>query len=516
MVVIPSNTTILCVDDEASGLYFRKLILEQHGYCVLTAVSASEGLDIFRASDVDLVVTDHLLGRGTGTKMAAEIRSIKPEVPIIVLSGTSDVPEGLEHADIFLSKTEGPEKLLVEIQTLLARQQPAAKPTSGLPATMPCDAESGSSQALLAAIVEGSDDAILSKTLEGIVTSWNRAAEHMYGYSSEEIVGKPVSILLPPDRPNEVRDILSRLKRGERLKHYETSRVAKDGHQLNVSLTISPIQDAQGRIVGASTIARDITPLKMAEQALRNSEKLAVAGRMAATVAHEINNPIESVSNILYLLENSKAVDETSRGFVRAAQEELKRISQITKVTLGFDRNWERRQVQVKISDLVEDVLTLYSRKSASLGISIEKHYRGEGIVTGDAGELRQVFSNLILNAMEALTKAGSRLRIGIFDATDWKDPNLRGVRTIISDNGPGIPLADRALIFDPFYTTKGEEGTGVGLWVSRGIVENHGGSISFKTRLTPQHSGTAFSVFLPLVGGVNTASQHAANHNPR
>jgi len=268
--------------------------------------------------------------------------------------------------------------------------------------------------------------------------------------------------------------------------------------------------------VGASTIARDITPLKMAEQALRNSEKLAVAGRMAATVAHEINNPIESVSNILYLLENSKAVDETSRGFVRAAQEELKRISQITKVTLGFYRNWERRQVQVKISDLVEDVLTLYSRKSASLGISIEKHYRGEGIVTGDAGELRQVFSNLILNAMEALTKAGSRLRIGIFDAADWKDPNLRGVRTIISDNGPGIPLADRALIFDPFYTTKGEEGTGVGLWVSRGIVENHGGSISFKTRLTPQHSGTAFSVFLPLVGGVNTASQHAANHNPR
>jgi two-component system, chemotaxis family, CheB/CheR fusion protein len=507
MVVIPSNTTILCVDDEASGLYFRKLILEQHGYRVLTAVSASEGLDIFKASDVDLVVTDHLLGRGTGTKMAAEIRSLKPEVPIIVLSGTSDVPEGLEHADIFLSKTEGPEKLLVEIQALLACRQPAAKPSGSLPKLLPFDPENGTFQALLAAIVEGSDDAIFSKTLEGIVTSWNRAAERMYGYSSEEIVGKPLSILLPPDRPNEVRDILTRLKRGERLKHYETTRVAKDGHPLNVSLTISPIQDAQGKIVGASTIARDITRLKMAEQALRNSERLAVAGRMAATVAHEINNPIESVSNILYLLGNSKALDETSREFVRAAQEELKRISQITKVTLGFYRNWERRQVPVKIIDLVENVLTLYSRKSASLGISIEKQYRSEGIVTGDAGELRQVFSNLILNAMEALTKAGSRLRIRIFDSADWKDRNLRGVRTIISDNGPGIPLADRARIFDPFYTTKGEEGTGVGLWVSRGIVENHAGSICFKTRVTPQHSGTAFSVFLPLVSGVDNAS---------
>ena len=507
MVVIPSNTTILCVDDEASGLYFRKLILEQHGYRVLTATSASEGLDVFQENDVDLVVTDHLLGRGTGTKMAAQIRSLKPGVPIIVLSGTSDVPEGLKHADTFLSKTEGPEKLLVEIQALLARREPGVKPTSGLSKTTPFDLESGTSQALLAAIVEGSDDAIFSKTLEGIVTSWNKSAERMYGYSSEEMVGKPVSILLPPDRPNEVRDILSRLKRDERLNHYETTRIAKDGHQLNVFLTISPIQDAQGKIVGASTIARDITRLKLAEQALRNSEKLAVAGRMAATVAHEINNPIESVSNILYLLENSKAVDETSRGFVRAAQEELKRISQITKVTLGFYRNLGGRQAPVKIIDLVENVLTLYSRKSASLGIAIEKQYRGEGIVTGDAGELRQVFSNLILNAMEALTKAGSRLRIRIFDSVDWKDRNLRGVRTIISDNGPGIPLADRARIFDPFYTTKGEEGTGVGLWVSRGIVESHTGSIRFKTRVAPQHSGTAFCVFLPFTSGVNTAS---------
>ena len=507
MVVIPSNTTILCVDDEASGLYFRKLILEQHGYRVLTAVSASEGLDIFKGSDIDLVVTDHLLGRGTGTKMAAEIRSLKPEAPIIVLSGTSDVPEGLEHADIFLSKTEGPEKLLVEIQDLLARRQSAANSAGSLSKILPFDTEGGAFQALLAAMVEGSDDAIFSKTLDGIVTSWNRAAERMYGYPRQEMVGKPISILLPPDRPNEVRDILSRLKRGESLKHYETTRVAKDGHQLNVSLTISPIQDAQGKIVGASTIARDITRLKMAEQALRNSERLAVAGRMAATVAHEINNPIESVGNILYLLGKTKALDETSREFVRAAQEELKRISQITRVTLGFYRNWERRQVQVKIIDLVENVLTLYSRKSASLGISIEKQYRGEGIVTGDAGELRQVFSNLILNAMEALTKAGSRLRIRIFDSADWKDRNLRGVRTIISDNGPGIPVADRARIFDPFYTTKGEEGTGVGLWVSRGIVESHAGSISFKSRVTPQRSGTAFSVFLPLVSGVDNAS---------
>ena len=194
----------------------------------------------------------------------------------------------------------------------------------------------------------------------------------MYGYRGDEIIGKPVSILLPSDRPNEVHDILQRLNRGERIEHFETRRLAKDGRQLSVSLTVSPIRDSHGNIVGASTIARDITQIKMAEQALRNSEKLAVAGRMAATVAHEINNPVEAVSNILYLLENSTQLDDTARQFVRAAQTELRRIGQITKLTLGFYRGGEHRKTQVRITELIDDVLTLYARQIESLGISQE------------------------------------------------------------------------------------------------------------------------------------------------
>src|ERR1700758_3521067 len=285
MAVNPSKT-ILCIDDEASGLYFRKLILEQQGYQVLTAQSADEGLDQFKTNRIDLVVTDHLLGRGTGTAMAAEMRRLQPDVPIIILSGTTDLPKGLENADVFLSKTEGPEKLLREIESLLGRQPAVTGPPAEAAKATRFDLESDTLQALLAAIVEGSNDAVFSKTLNGIVTSWNKAAEQMYGYRDDEMVGKPVTILQPPDRPNEVKEILERINRGERIEHFESVRVAKNGRQLNVSLTISPIRDAKGNIVGASSIARDITHAKMAEQALRNSEKLAVAGRMAATVAH--------------------------------------------------------------------------------------------------------------------------------------------------------------------------------------------------------------------------------------
>jgi PAS domain S-box-containing protein len=494
------TSTILCVDDEAAGLYFRKLILERQGYIVVTATSADQGLELFKARNIDLVVTDHLMGRATGTKMAAEIKRLKPGVPIILLSGTTNIPEGLENADIFLPKTEGPDKLLEKVRELLAlNRRNSADVHEEKPESL-FSLETGPLQSLLAAIVESSDDAIFSKTLDGIITSWNKAAERMYGYSVGEVIGKPVSLLMPPDRPNEMKDILERLRRGERMEHLQARRRAKDGRELIVELNISPIRDGLGKIVGASTTARDVTQVKMAEQAIRSSEKLAVAGRMAATVAHEINNPLEAITNILYLLENSAQLDDTAREFVRAAQTELKRISQITKLTLGFHRGAESSQTPVKITELIDDVLTLYERKVVTLGIAVKKRYHGTGVVHADSGELRQVFSNLMVNAMDALTRTGNQLCVHVFDSVDWKDPSVKGVRTVVSDNGGGIAREHHARLFEPFYTTKGEKGTGVGLWVSRSIIEKHGGSIRFRSNTKPGISGTAFSVFLPHV----------------
>jgi PAS domain S-box-containing protein len=468
---------ILCVDDEASGLKLRQLILEGKGYSVSTVATVWEALALFNSRDFDLVVTDHLLGRETGTAMAKEMKRLKPTVPIILRSGTTDRPESFENIDAFVSKAEGPDSLLAKVTQLIARAEAAKASHISDPPTVeePFSTEAQRFQ-LLASIVESSDDAIFSsKTLDGTILSWNKAAERTYGYRSEEIIGKPVSILLPPDRPDEVHDILERLRRGEKVDHFETVRAAKDGHLLTVSLTISPIPDSGGRIIGASTIARDITRSKLAEQSLRNSEKLATAGRMAATVAHEINNPLEAVTNALYLLAESPSLDNSARQFLTIAQDELAKIRQVTTLTLGLHRGDAERPQQVKVPELIENVLTLYGRKLRTLGITIDTRYDADIAVNAFPGELRQVFSNIIVNAADALEKSGDKLCIHVFESLDWTNLTQRGLRITISDNGCGIPVGKRAQMFEPFFTTKGNRGTGIGLWVSLGIVRKHG-----------------------------------------
>jgi two-component system, chemotaxis family, CheB/CheR fusion protein len=482
---------ILAVDDESSGLYFRKLILEHAGHTVLSSTGVDEALTLFRSNPVDIVVTDHLLGRQTGNDMAAEMKRTKPNVPIILLSGTSSVPEPLMHADSFLSKTEGPEQLLEIVEELLSRHTAQGDELRERAGRTPL-------QELLASIVEDSDDAILSKNLEGTILTWNKAAERMYGYRPEEVIGKNVSILLPPDRPQEVREILQRLRLGEKIEHYETRRRTKDGGVLYVSLTISPVRDAEGKVFGASTIARDITQTKMAEEALRNSERLAVAGRMAATVAHEINNPLETVTNVLYLLSRNQGLDEGARKYLKIADEELRRIAQITRSTLGLYRERDTTPGAVNLSEMIDNLLMFYQRQVQSLGVKVDKRYDSVGRVVGVSGELRQVIANLLANAIDALSVAGTKLKIHVYESADWQNLSKRGIRVVVADDGPGINAEIQVNLFRPFYTTKGQKGTGLGLWVSRGIVTKHGGTIRLRSRTGIRH-GTCFAVFLPL-----------------
>lgn len=481
---------ILAVDDEHSGLFFRKLILEHAGYTVLSATTVEEALRLFQSHPVDLVLTDHLLGREVGTEMARQMKRLKPSVSVILLSGTSSIPEPLAHVDAFLSKNEGPEQLLELVQRLIGPHHSQGLPANAQAPTLPL-------QTLLAAIVEDSDDAIFSKTLDGTILTWNRAAEQMYGYRADEVIGKSVSMLLPPDRPNEVEEILERLRRGEQVRHYETTRQTKNGRVLNVSLTISPVRDGDGTIIGASTIARDITQTKLAEEAIRNSERLAVAGRMAATIAHEINNPLESVTNILYLLARNPSLDETARTYVQVADEEVRRVGQITRTTLGLYRERDTAVVPVNLAELIDSILFLYRRRLQSLAVQVEKRFEAEGRVMGVAGELRQVFSNLIANAIDALTVSGTKLIIHMRNGRDWRDRSRRGVRLTIADDGSGMTAENKAHLFQPFFTTKGQKGTGIGLWVSNGIVARHGGSIRVWSNTGVKH-GTCFSVFLP------------------
>ena len=482
---------ILAVDDERSGLYFRKLILEHAGHTVLSCTGVEEALTLFRSNPVDIVVTDHLLGRQTGTDMAQEMKRTKPAVPIIVLSGTSTVPDPLVHADAFLSKTEGPEQLLEMVQQLLRSRGSAS------PGQFQARAEALPLQELLAAIVDDSGDAILSKSLDGTILTWNKAAERMYGYRAEEMIGRNVSQLLPPDRPQEVTEILRRLRREEKIEHFETTRRTKDGRTVQVSLTISPVYDVQGQVIAASTIARDITQTKMAEEALRNSERLAVAGRMAATIAHEINNPLETVTNILYLLSRNTLLDEAAQQHLKIADEELRRIAQITRSTLGLYRERDTTPGPVSLSEMIDNLLMFYQRQVQSMGVKVEKRFDSSGRVVGVSGELRQVIANLMANAIDALSATGTKLTLHVYESADWRNLAKRGIRVVVADDGPGINAETQANLFHPFYTTKGQKGTGLGLWVSQGIINKHGGSIRVRSRTGPQH-GTCFAIFLP------------------
>jgi PAS domain S-box-containing protein len=363
----------------------------------------------------------------------------------------------------------------------LARQQSRA------------DLRAQSVQRQLADIVESSQDGILSKDVNGIITSWNSGAERLYGYRAEEIIGKHASILAPPEEPDEVQHTLAELLRGERVQQYRAQRVRKDGKRLTVFLSISPVRNDRGKIVGASAIAQDITSQVRADEALRKSEKLATAGRLAATIAHEINNPLEVIGNLLYLARRDKRkADE----YLTMAERELARVAGIAEQTLGFVRD-PTSVAPVDVGAIVDEVLTLHARQLRTKEIEIRTRYDRTAQINGFSGELRQVFSNMIGNAIEALPQRGS-LRVRV---QDWQEPtNLRrpGVRVTIADNGSGITAESMSHLFEPFFTTKKDTGTGLGLWLSYSIVQKHGGWIRVRSRADQGRSGTIFSIFLP------------------
>jgi PAS domain S-box-containing protein len=345
----------------------------------------------------------------------------------------------------------------------------------------------------MAAIVEYSCDAIYSTSPEGAITSWNRAAEQFYGYTAEEAVGSSVERLAPPERFHEVERNRTFLNSGIPVEPYRTERMRKDGTRWPVLLSISPLRNAAGEIIGASVIARDISAEKQSEEAIRRSEKLATAGRLAASIAHEINNPLEAVVNLLYLVRH----DSSHAGeYLTMAEQEVGRIAQLAQQTLGFVRD-ASSPGSMDPAAVMDEILQLYSRKLEGRHIRVVRRYRGSHQITGYSGELRQLLANLLVNAVDAMADGGS-LQVRVAASHDWSN-GRDGVRIVVADNGSGIPRNNLRQIFEPFYTTKKDTGTGLGLWVSRGIVQKHGGSIRVRSRADGHTTGTAFSIFLPL-----------------
>jgi two-component system CheB/CheR fusion protein len=304
-------------------------------------------------------------------------------------------------------------------------------------------------------------------------------------------------MLMPPDRVHEEPAILERIRRGEHIDHYESVRQRKDGTLIDVSLTISPIVNVRGQIVGASKIARDISERKLTEAALIKSEKLATAGRLAATLAHEINNPLQAVANLVDIWARSPGLDEQGKAYAAMAESELRRVNHLAQQALSFYRE-SAFPISVHVEETIDSVLSIYESRLEAKGIHVRKRYQlNDMTIRTYPGELRQVILALLLNAIEAVD-AGGAIAVRARKESYWKNPAIRGVRITISDNGGGIPAANIPRIFEPFFSTKGENGTGLGLWVASGIVDRSGGSILTRSSMQPGRRGTCFSIFLP------------------
>jgi two-component system CheB/CheR fusion protein len=256
---------------------------------------------------------------------------------------------------------------------------------------------------------------------------------------------------------------------------------------------LQDVNDHQPRILLAIA---DITERKRALEALLASERMAATGRLAASLAHEINNPLSSVVSAVYLLRRDETLNPPIKDLVQTMEQEVGRITRITKSTLALYREAES-PVEVKLGEQIESALAMLAPKLTAKKVVVDKQFRSEGTVRAFPLEIRQVLASLITNAMESLPEGGT-IKMRVADGRNWRNPEQRGMRVIVADNGAGIPAVSQRKIFEPFFTTKGEKGTGLGLWVARGIVEKYRGHIRLRSSDRPGRSGTCFSLFLP------------------
>lgn len=354
------------------------------------------------------------------------------------------------------------------------------------------------------ALLDSAGEGISGLDLDGRCMFVNRAAADALGFHAEEMIGADMHSLLHRHVGGNGLQFTEcpvyKAFHGTTTTHHLTDTIfRKDGTPLTVELSSEPIT-VGGKLRGVAVSFHDLAPARQQDRALRRLEKLAAIGQLASSIAHEINNPLESITNLLYLIQQADSMLETQE-YARLAQDELTRVTQITLQTLRFHRQ-HTRPIEVDIAELLDTVMALYTGRLLVRDVVVDMKLGSVPKIVCLEGEIRQVINNLVRNALDAMPMGG-RLFIRLHSQPDW-NAGTSGVRLMLADTGEGISPAIRPRLFEPFQTTKELTGTGLGLWVSKGIIERHGGHMTYRTQCDGARHGTVFSVWLPGDPGVN------------
>lgn len=495
------KVNILMVDDQPAKLLSYEAILGGLDESLLKANSAREALECLLKNEVAVVLVDVNMPELNGFDLADMIRHHPrfQRTAIIFISAIHmtdlDRLRGYERGAVdYIAVPVIPEILRAKVRAFAELHRVNRRLEQMNRELEHRVAERTKQLKQSADLLELASEAVIVRGWDGRVEFWNSGAETMYGWQREEILGKDLHEVLKTRYPISQKEVISALttlgKWGGNLVQH-----TKNGEEITVSTRKVVTYDDRGMPRGVLETGRDMTAQLQTEAALRNSERLAAMGRMAGIIAHEINNPLEAITNAFFLLRDHPSLDEQARHYAEIADQELLRVSRITSQTLGFYRD-PQEPIAVKVSELLDDILELQQRRLQLNNINIERDYAAQGQISAFPAELKQVFLNLLNNAIQSMPEGG-RLRVSVSDST-IKANGRKGVRISICDTGSGIRPEHARRLFEPFFSTKKEKGTGLGLWISKGIITKYEGTIAFRSMRLGERNVTCFSVFIP------------------
>jgi PAS domain S-box-containing protein len=403
-------------------------------------------------------------------------------------------------ADAYISHPVAPEELVAVVRAVLRTREAERKARRNAEELRQTQAKLGwvlsllqDKNAALQALVHASPLGIITLNEEGIVNTWNPAAEAMFGWTADEVLGRPAPII---DEKNGESAAGLYEGAGANVIGHETWRRRKDGSMVEVSVSVAPLRDVNDRRRGFMVLVEDISAKKRTQERLLMAETAAANSRLAGALAHEINNPLETLTNALFLLRTSVS-GETGRKFLRMATEAVDRIAQLTRhmVGLHYETNVPG---PVRIDAVLDEVLAMFTTQLREKRLAIDKRFGCAAEVQAFGGEMRHVFAYLIGNAVDS-SRADGQIVISTAARRAWRDKRQEGVRVMIVDSGAGISHEKLKQIAEPFYnTSRDDRGIGLALWVARNVLQKHGGYLRVRSRTRKGHSGTAIMVFIP------------------